>query len=134
MTTTKFELAIKQCRHILKTVENVMIAKFELTFKRCRNNLKTVRNITVKNSKVLRPKKCSYTLRIDQSPSKSHEKCSVFIIFECSHDAISKMCRLEFRFRNLSAKNVLFSCEREAYPSHFSPFSNLPALCERRLS
>ena len=28
-----------------------------------------------------------------------------------------------YRFRNLPAKNVPFSCEREAYPSHFSPFS-----------
>ena len=27
------------------------------------------------------------------------------------------------RFQTLPAKNVPFSCEREAYPSHFSPFS-----------
>ena len=39
-----------------------------------------------------------------------------------------KRCWLEFRFQNLpfskfAGKNVPFSCEREAYPSHFSPFS-----------
>ena len=28
-----------------------------------------------------------------------------------------------YRFQNLPAKNVPFSCEREAYPSNFSPFS-----------
>ena len=28
-------------------------------------------------------------------------KCSVFVIFKCSHGAVSKMCRLEFRFQNL---------------------------------
>ena len=28
-----------------------------------------------------------------------------------------------YRFQNLPAKNVPFSCERETYPSHFSPFS-----------
>ena len=27
------------------------------------------------------------------------------------------------RFQNLPAKNVPFSCEQEAYPSNFSPFS-----------
>ena len=31
----------------------------------------------------------------------SVEKCNVFIIFECSHDAVSKVCRLEFRFQSL---------------------------------
>ena len=29
------------------------------------------------------------------------EKGSIFIIFECSYDAIFKMCRLEFRFQSL---------------------------------
>ena len=48
--------------------------------------------------------------------------------FECSHDAGFKMCQLELRFQNLpfsksAGKNVPFSCEREAYPSHSSPFS-----------
>ena len=55
-------------------------------------------------------------------------KCSVFVIFKCLQDAVSKMCRLEFRFQNLPflksvGKNVPFSFEREAYPSNFSPFS-----------
>ena len=29
-----------------------------------------------------------------------------------------------YRFQNLPAKIVPFSCERKAYPLHFSPFSN----------
>ena len=73
-------------------------------------------------------KKSTYTLRIDQSQSKSVEKCSVYIILECSHDAVSDLDRLGLHFQNLpfsksAGKNVPFSCEREAYPSHFSPFS-----------
>ena len=91
-----------RCRHILKTIKNVTIAEFELAFTRCRNNLKTVGNMTVKTlCKTLMPKKCIYILRIDHSHSKSVEKCSVYIIFEYSHDAVSKMCRLEFGFQNL---------------------------------
>ena len=46
-------------------------------------------------------KKSTYTLRIDQSRSKSVEKCSVYIIVECSHDAVSNLDRLGFRFQNL---------------------------------
>ena len=42
-------------------------------------------------SKTLMPKKYTSSLRIDLSCSKSIEKCSVFVIFECSHDAVSKM-------------------------------------------
>ena len=74
---------------------------------------------------ILMPKKCTCTLRIGQSRSKSVEKCSVFIILESSHSAVSKMCRLGFRFQNLPlpAKNVPFSFEREAYQSNFSPSS-----------
>ena len=54
---------------------------------------------------------------------------SIFIVFEFSHDTVFKVCRLEFSFkiysfRNLTAKSVLFSCEREAYPSYFSQVSN----------
>ena len=69
------------------------------------------------------PKNSTYILRIDLSRSKSVEKCSVFIFVECLNDAVASSCRLRFRFQNLPAKNVPFSCEREAYPSHFSPFS-----------
>ena len=32
---------------------------------------------------------------------QKRRKCSVYIIFEYSHDAVSKMYRLEFRFQNL---------------------------------
>ena len=74
------------------------------------------------------PKNSTYTLRIDLSRFKSVEKCSVFIFVECLNDAVSNLCRLRFRFQNLpfsksTGKNVPFSCEREAYPSNFSPFS-----------
>ena len=51
--------------------------------------------------KTLMPKRCTHALRIDQSRSKSVDKCSAFVIFECSHDAVSKMCRSAFRFKNL---------------------------------
>ena len=106
-----------------------MVAKFELAVTRYRQNLKTVGNLVVKKSlqdfdakeKYLHPKN-------RQSRSKSVEKCSLYIIVECSHDAVSNLCRLGFGFQNLPfqnlpAKNVSFSCEREAYLSHFSPFS-----------
>ena len=84
----------------------------------------TVRNLTVRHSlqdfdaieRYLYPK-CRSVL------FQKRLKCSVFVIFKCLHDAVSKMCRLEFRFQNLPAKNVPFSCEREACPSNFSPFS-----------
>ena len=65
---------------------------------------------------------------------QKHQKCSVFIIFECSHDAVSKMYWLECRFQNLPAKNVTFSCEQEAYPSHFLPFSKCASIVRTLLS
>ena len=85
--------------------------------------------------RTLVPKKRTYTLRIDQSRYKSVEKCSVYIIVECSHEAVSNLCRLGFRFQNLPlsksvGKKVPFSCEREAYPSYFHRFQNVPASCE----
>ena len=50
----------------------------------------TVGNLTIKNSlQEFDAKKCTYTLRVDQSRSESLEKCSVYIIVECSHDAVS---------------------------------------------
>ena len=66
-------------------------------------------------------------------------KCSIFVIFKCLHDAVSKMCRLEFRFQNLPfqnlpAKNVPFSCEREVYPSNFHRFQNVAVSYERSLN
>ena len=46
-------------------------------------------------------KKSTFTLRIDQSQSKSVEKCSLYVIVEWSHDAVSNLCQLGFRFQNL---------------------------------
>ena len=121
--------AFTRCRHILKMVKNVTAAKFELAFTRYRNDLKMIGTQTPKSRcKTLMLKKCTYTLRIDLSRSKSVQKCSVFIIFRCLHDSVSKMCRLEFCFQNLPTKNVPFSCEREVYPSHFSPFSKCASI------
>ena len=118
----------------MKTVLKVTAAKFELVLTRYRHNLKTVGNLTVKTRcRTLMLKKSTYTLRIDQSRSKSVAECSVYIIIECSHDAVSNLYRKIYPFRNLPVKNVPFSCEREAYPSHFSPFQNVPASCERNI-
>ena len=50
-------------------------------------------------ARFLMPKKGIYTLRIDQSHTKSVDKCLVFITLERSHDAVSKTCLLEFRFQ-----------------------------------
>ena len=76
----------------------------------------------------LMPKKCTYTLRIDLSRSISVEKflfssllsvnTMLFQIY-AGYGSVFKI----YRFQNLPAKNVPFSCEREAYPSNFSPFS-----------
>ena len=63
-------------------------------FTRCRHILKTVKNVTVAKFEL------------------SFTRCRF-------HKSIVKICR----FQNLPAKNVPFSCEREAYSSHFSPFS-----------
>ena len=43
------------------------------------------------------------------------------------------MCRLEFLFQNLpfskpAGKDVPFSCEKVAYPSHFLPFSSFTGI------
>ena len=125
----RFKAAFTRCRHILKMVKNVTVAKLGLAFTRCRNNLKTVRNLMVKNllqdfdtnEMYLHPKNPSISFQ-------SIEKCSVLIVFKCSHDAVSRMCRLEFRFQNLpssksAGQNCAVLCEQEAYLSHFSPFS-----------
>ena len=69
------QTAFTRCRYILKTVKNVTAAKFELAFTRCRHNLKTVGKLIVKTrSWTFMLKKSTYTLRIDQSRSKSVEK------------------------------------------------------------
>ena len=118
----------------MKTVKNVTIAEFELAFTRWGNNLKTVRNVTVRNSlqdfdaieRYLHPK-CQSVL------FQKRRNCSIFIIFKCLHNAISiVLVRVPFskytvfkiyHFQNVPAKNMPFSCERETYPSHCSPFS-----------
>ena len=85
--------------------------------------------------KTLMAKKCICTPRIDQSGSKRVERGSVFTILECLHGAVSKCVGQSsvfkiYRFRNLPVKNVLFSCEREAYSSRhiFHLYQNVPAL------
>ena len=134
----RFKIAFTRCWHILKTVKCVTVAKFELAFTRCRNNLKMAGNVTVKTRcKTLMPKKCTLTLRIDQSRLKSVSKCFVFIIFKCFHDAVSKMYWFEFRFQTLQFSNSAgkMSRFRANGPLRrcFHRFQNLPASCERRL-
>ena len=101
---------------------------------------KTVRNVRVKiRCKTLMSKKCTCTLRIDQSRYKSVDKYSVFIIFECSHDAVSKMCRLKFHFQNLSSSNLpakmcRFRVNGRPIRHIFHRFQNVPPSCENSLS
>ena len=129
------ELAFTRCRHILKTVKNVTVAKFELAFTRCRNNLKTVRNLTVRSS----------FQDFDAIERYLHLKCRSVLfqklrkLFYFHHFQVFTRCRfqnvpdrVQFSkstiFQNVPAKNVPFSCEREAYPSHFSPFSKCASI------
>ena len=74
-------------------------------------------NLTVKTlCKTLMPKKCTYALSIDQSRSKSIEKCSVFIIFECSHDLLLHVPCLEQILAIMSLQSHLFSvCLRRSH-------------------
>ena len=50
LTLANHSTAFTRCRHILKTVKNVMVAEFELVITRCRDNFKTVRDLIVRNS------------------------------------------------------------------------------------
>ena len=97
------------------------------------------------NSIDLRDKKVCLRLRdpapfrIDQFHSKSVEKCSVFIIFECSHDAVFKVCRLENRLQNASfiksaSKKCNFHVNKRPIRHIFHCFQNVPASCLRSLS
>ena len=71
--------------------------------------------------KTLMSKKCTQILRIDQPLFEIVVKCSTIILFECSLDAIFKRCHFQgSSFSKCAAKNVLFSCELEAYPQSFS--------------
>ena len=93
------------------------VAKFELTLTRCRNNVRTVGNVTIKNSlqhfdareRYLQPKNRPVSFQNRRKMFCAH-------YFEGSNGAVSKMCRLEFRFQNLpfsksAGKNVLSSRE-----------------------
>ena len=74
-----------------ENAENVTVAKFELAFTRCQNNLKMIGNLTVKISLQDFDAKEMYLHSKNRSVTfQSIEKCSVFIIFDCSHDAVSK--------------------------------------------
>ena len=71
-------------------------------------------------------------------PSKSAEKCSVFVIFEGSHDAVSKMCRLDsffkvYRFRKLPAKMCRFRLNWRPVHNYFHRFQSVPTPCDRSL-
>ena len=69
--------AVTRFRH------NVTAAKFELAFTRCRHNLKTVGKLTVKTrSWALMLKTSTYSLRIDQSRSKSIENYLFTMLFQ----------------------------------------------------
>ena len=74
------------------------------------------------------PKNSTYTLRIDLSRSISVENVlfssllSVNTMLFQVYAGYGSVFKI-YRFQNLPAKNVPFSCEREAYPSNFSPFS-----------
>ena len=114
-------------QHLLKTVKNLTEAKFELAFTRCRDNLKTVGNLTVKDSLQgfdamemnMHPKNRSISFQC-------RGKYFFFIIFECLHDAVSKMCWLELCFQGLSfstSAGKICACEREAYASYLLAIS-----------
>ena len=86
------------------------------------------------------PKNSTYTLRIDLSRSKNVEKCSVFIFVECLNDAVSNLCRLQFRFQNLpfsksaGEKMCRFRVNGRPIRRIFHRFQNVPASCERSLN
>ena len=89
------------------------------------------------------PKKCTFTLRVDQSRSKSIENVLFdyfLIIFFVFFDYLFFFTRCRFQNVPVRApiskstvfeicrKNVPFSCERKAYLSHFLPFSKCASI------
>ena len=77
-------------------------------------------------------KEMTSTLRIDQSCSDGIEKCSVFIIFACSHDAVFKMCR--FRVFKLCWQKICRLCVNvRPVPQICHRSQNVPASFERSL-
>ena len=94
--------------------------------------MKRVRNLIAKNflqpQKSFVAKESPQTRRINKPHFKSVEKCSVFIIFECSHDVVFKTCWLEFW---KSGKIYRFKiCLQNSAVSIFLHFQNVPASCE----
>ena len=110
------------------------VAKFELAFTRCRNNLKKVGNSTVKNS--LQDVDVNEMYLHPKNRSVSFQKRLKMFCFH--YFQVFTRCR----FQNVpvgvplskstvfksAGKNVPFSCEREAYPSKFSPFSKFAGI------
>ena len=97
--------------------ENVTVVKFRLAFTQCRNNLKTVGNLTVKDFDAEEVYIC--VPRTDQFCSKL-SKNVLFSLFPSVHTMpFPKFAGYSFffkiyRFQNLLAKNMQFSCEQEA--------------------
>ena len=128
-----------RCRHILKTVKNVTVAKFEYAMS---EQFENGRNLTVKYSLQDFDAKKMYLHSKNRAVSFQRPRkmfCfHVFIIFECSHDAVSRMCQLEFHF----SKSTVFEIYRRKMcrfrvnvrPNPPPPrFPNVPASCERCL-
>ena len=87
-------------------MKNMMVTKFDLAFTRCWNNSKRVRNLTVKNLlQDVNAKEMYLHPKNRWNLFQSIEKCSFLAIFKCSHDAVSKMFQLSFRFQNLLFSN-----------------------------
>ena len=111
--------------------ENVPVAKFELAFTRCRNNVRTMGNLMVKTRcKTSMLEKDIYSLIIDQSCSKSVEKCPVFIISNVQMvlfpECVGYIAAFKIdRFRNLPAKMCRFRVNGTSIRHIFHRFQNL---------
>ena len=94
----------------MQTVKKVTVAKFELAFTRYQHNLKNVGNLTVKTRcKTSMPKKCTCTLRIDQSRSKSVKK-----MFCLHHYRVFTLCCFKFMpVRVPFSKSTVFKIYRK---------------------
>ena len=88
-----------------------------------------IRNLTVKNSLQDFDAKEIYLHSKNRSVMFQKHRKMLSSSFSSFHTMLFPKCTgyssvfKIYRFQNLPAKNVPFSCEREAYPSHFSPFS-----------
>ena len=109
-------------RYILKTLENVTVAKFEVAFTQYRYNFNSIENLMLANPCNLLQefdvKETYLHLRIDLSRFESVENIP-FLSFSSVHKMLFSMCRFEYHFQNLPfsnlpAKNVAYSCKREA--------------------